>query len=222
MKKLLKKYGHIWVCGYILLYLPYFFWLESVITDNYKIMHVALDDVIPFSEYFIVPYMIWFFYVSGAVLYFFFTDKQDYFRLCTFLFIGMTISMMICTFYPNGTDLRVEVDPNKNVFCYLVQKIHDSDTPANVFPSIHVYNSLGCPHQRHEQRTPERITDGSAGAPLSSWWLICMSTVFLKQHSVVRCHRCHGAGLRHVPVCIWQCLCTSAIERKDRRLPVKK
>ena len=61
MKKLLKKYGHIWVCGYILLYLPYFFWLESVITDNYKIMHVALDDVIPFSEYFIVPYMIWFF-----------------------------------------------------------------------------------------------------------------------------------------------------------------
>ena len=74
MKKLLKKYGHIWVCGYILLYLPYFFWLESVITDNYKIMHVALDDVIPFSEYFIVPYMIWFFYVSGAVLYFFFTE----------------------------------------------------------------------------------------------------------------------------------------------------
>ena len=92
MKKLLKKYGHIWVCGYILLYLPYFFWLESVITDNYKIMHVALDDVIPFSEYFIVPYMIWFFYVSGAVLYFFFTDKQDYFRLCTFLFIGMTMA----------------------------------------------------------------------------------------------------------------------------------
>ena len=49
MKNLLKKYGHIWVCGYILLYLPYFFWLESVITDNYKIMHVALDDMIPFS-----------------------------------------------------------------------------------------------------------------------------------------------------------------------------
>ena len=99
VKNLLKKYGHIWVCGYILLYLPYFFWLESVITDNYKIMHVALDDMIPFSEYFIIPYIIWF-YVSGAVLYFFFTDKQDYYRLCAFLFIGMTISMMICTFYP--------------------------------------------------------------------------------------------------------------------------
>ena len=184
MKTLLKKYGHIWVCGYILLYLPYFFWLESVITDNYKIMHVALDDVIPFSEYFIVPYMIWFFYVSGAVLYFFFTDKQDYFRLCTFLFIGMTISMMICTFYPNGTDLRVEVDPNKNVFCYLVQMIHNSDTPANVFPSIHVYNSLGV---HISVMNSERLRNHK-WVRRSSFIImvaICMSTVFLKQHSVV-------------------------------------
>ncbi len=207
MKKLLKKYGHIWVCGYILLYLPYFFWLESVITDNYKIMHVALDDVIPFSEYFIVPYMIWFFYVSGAVLYFFFTDKQDYFRLCTFLFIGMTISMMICTFYPNGTDLRVEVDPNKNVFCYLVQMIHNSDTPANVFPSIHVYNSLGV---HISVMNSERLRNHK--------WVRRRSIYhhggYLHVHCIFetafggRCHRCHGAGLRHVPVCIWQCLCT--------------
>lgn len=184
MKNLLKKYGHIWVCGYILLYLPYFFWLESVITDNYKIMHVALDDAIPFCEYFIVPYIIWFFYVSGAVLYFFLTDKQDYYRLCAFLFIGMTISMLICTVYPNGTDLRVEVDPHKNIFCYLVQKIHDSDTPANVFPSIHVYNSLGVhigimnSERLKEHRWVRRISFIIMTA-------ICMSTVFLKQHSVV-------------------------------------
>ena len=183
MKKLLKKYGHIWVCGYILLYLPYFFWLESVITDNYKIMHVALDDVIPFSEYFIVPYMIWFFYVSGAVLYFFFTDKQDYFRLCTFLFIGMTISMMICTFYPNGTDLRVEVDPNKNVFCYLVQMIHNSDTPANVFPSIHVYNSVAAFSAIHTCKNLQKHKGIRTGSFILTT-LIVLSTMFLKQHSI--------------------------------------
>ena len=77
-----------------------------------------------------------------------------------FSFIGMTISMMICTFYPNGTDLRVEVDPNKNVFCYLVQMIHNSDTPANVFPSIHVYNSVRGPYQCYRQRTPEKSQMG--------------------------------------------------------------
>ena len=147
-------------------------------------MHVALDDAIPFCEYFIVPYIIWFFYVSGAVLYFFLTDKQDYYRLCAFLFIGMTISMLICTVYPNGTDLRVEVDPHKNIFCYLVQKIHDSDTSANVFPSIHVYNSVGVhigimnSEQLKEHRWVRRISFIIMTA-------ICMSTVFLKQHSVV-------------------------------------
>ena len=184
MKNLLKKYGHIWACGYILLYFPYFFWLESVVTDNYKIMHVALDDMIPFCEYFIIPYIIWFFYVSGAVLYFFLTSKPDYYRLCAFLFIGMTISMLICTIYPNGTDLRVEVDPDKSIFCYLVQKIHDSDTPANVFPSIHVYNSLGV---HISVMNSERLKNCKWVRRCSFIIMvaICLSTVFLKQHSVV-------------------------------------
>ncbi len=184
MKNLLKKYGHIWACGYILLYLPYFFWLESVVTDNYKIMHVALDDMIPFCEYFIIPYIIWFFYVFGAVLYFFLTSKPDYYRLCAFLFIGMTISMLICTIYPNGTDLRVEVDPDKSIFCYLVQKIHDSDTPANVFPSIHVYNSLGV---HISVMNSERLKNCKWVRRCSFIIMvaICLSTVFLKQHSVV-------------------------------------
>lgn len=96
----------------------------------------------------------------------------------------MTISMMICTFYPNGTDLRVEVDPNKNVFCYLVQMIHNSDTPANVFPSIHVYNSLGV---HISVMNSERLRNHK-WVRRSSFIImvaICMSTVFLKQHSVV-------------------------------------
>ena len=143
MKNLLKKYGHIWVCGYILLYLPYFFWLESVITDNYKIMHVALDDMIPFSEYFIIPYMIWFVYVSGAVLYFFFTDKKGYYQLTAFLFTGMTIFLIICTVFPNELNLRPHTFANDTVFTRLVQQLYSTDTPTNVLPSIHVYNSLG-------------------------------------------------------------------------------
>ena len=86
--------------SYILVYLPWFFYLEQKVTDNYAVMHVALDDRIPFNEYFIIPYLFWFVYVAGAVLYFFFTDKQDYYRLCTFLFVGMTISLLICTVFP--------------------------------------------------------------------------------------------------------------------------
>ncbi|MDO4268839.1 MAG: phosphatase PAP2 family protein [Eubacteriales bacterium] len=184
MKNLLKKYGHIWVMGYVLLYLPWFFHLEANTPAQYTVMHAALDDKIPFNEYFIIPYLFWFVYVAGAVLYFFFTNKTDYYRLCGFLFVGMTISMIIFMIFPNGTDLRVSVNPDKNVFCRLVDIIHAADTPTNVFPSIHVYNSLGVHFAVMNSRSL-RDRRGVRWFSLAAMVLICMSTVFLKQHSVL-------------------------------------
>ena len=106
MKKLMKKYGHVWILSYGLIYLPWFAALQQNVGKPYHVMHTALDDLIPFNEYFIVPYLLWFLYVAAAIAYFFFTSKDDYYRLCTFLFTGMTISLLVCTLYPNGTDFR--------------------------------------------------------------------------------------------------------------------
>lgn len=47
MKGLIKKYGHIWVLSFGLLYLVWFFYLEKTVTRQYHVMHVALDDYIP-------------------------------------------------------------------------------------------------------------------------------------------------------------------------------
>lgn len=184
MKNLLKKYGHIWALSYGFVYLPWFFYLERTVNDNFTVMHTALDDRIPFSEYFIIPYLLWFVYVAGAVLYFFFTDKRDYYRLCIFLFTGMTISLLVCTFFPNGTDLRVPVDPNKNLCSYLVALIHSADTSTNVFPSIHAYNSLGVHFAVMNSKRLQKIKWVRRGS-LMLMIAICLSTVVLKQHSVI-------------------------------------
>lgn len=143
MKKLMKKYGHVWILSYGLIYLPWFTALQQNVGKPYHVMHTALDDLIPFNEYFIVPYLLWFLYVAAAIAYFFFTNKDDYYRLCTFLFTGMTISLLVCTLYPNGTDFRPAIDPDKNIFCLLVAKLWSIDPCINVFPSIHAYNSIG-------------------------------------------------------------------------------
>lgn len=184
VKNLLKKYGHIWAMSYGFIYLPWFFYLERNVTGNYAVMHVALDDLIPFNEYFIIPYLLWFVYVAGAVLYFFFTSRQDYYKLCIFLFTGMTISLLVCTFFPNGTDLRTSVDPAKNLCSQLVAAIHSADTSTNVFPSIHAYNSLGV----HFAVTNSRALRDKIWVRRGSMVLmaaICLSTVVLKQHSVI-------------------------------------
>ena len=183
MKTLLKKYGHIWVAGYIFIYLPWFIFLEKTVI-HYTIIHVTLDDYIPFCEYFIIPYLLWFVYIAVFFLYFFFTDKQSYYKLCIFLFTGMTVSMLICTFFPNGTNLRVAVDGSKNICSRLVAMVHAADTPTNIFPSVHAYNSLGIHFSIiNSQALREKVWLRRCSFLLMI--AICLSTVVLKQHSVI-------------------------------------
>ena len=116
---------------------------------HYKLIHVALDDHIPFCEVFIVPYLLWFLYVAVTVMYFFFKDKDDYFKCCTFLFTGMTVFLLVST----------------------------------LWPSIHVYNSLGC----HFAIAKSRHFAQHKGIRFGSLVLcvsIILSTMFTKQHSV--------------------------------------
>lgn len=184
MKHLLQKYKHAWILSYAFIYIPWFLYLEKTVTHNYYNIHVRLDDFIPFNEYFIIPYLLWFLYVAGAILYFFFTDKNDYYKLCTFLFIGMTISLIICTLFKNGTDLRPIVNPDKNIFSWLVSALHSADTSTNIFPSIHAFNSivvhLAITNSKALQKHP-LISKLSFILMIA----ICLSTVCLKQHSVV-------------------------------------
>ena len=60
LKKLIKKYGHIWIMAYFAIYLPWFLYLEKHVTTRYHVMHSVVDDWIPFNEYFIIPYFLWF------------------------------------------------------------------------------------------------------------------------------------------------------------------
>ena len=179
-----RKYKHAWLLLYAFIYLPWFCYLEKTVTRNFHVMHASLDDLIHFNEDFIVPYLLWFLYVVAAIFYFLITSKEDYYKLCVFLFSGMTISLIICTFFRNGTDLRPVIDPDKNIFTALVAYIYRTDTCTNVFPSIHVYNSIGV-HiavARSERLRGHRLIRLGSGLLMIS---ICMATVFLKQHSVI-------------------------------------
>lgn len=183
MRALLKKYRHVWTLLYFPIYLAWFAFLERTVTRRFHVVHVALDDVIPFVEFFIVPYLLWFAYVAVGMLYFFFHNVSDYYKLCAFLFVGMTVFLFISTVYPNGHYLRPSVFPRDNLCTSLVQWLYATDTPTNLFPSIHVYNSIGihlavCGSRELKKHRAVQI--GSGILMLS----IILSTMFLKQHSV--------------------------------------
>ena len=182
-KTTVKKYNHAWVFLYLLIYLPWFHYLETRTNVHYYIIHSPLDDYIPFLEIFIVPYLLWFLFVAITALYFFFTNKQDFYRLASFLIAGMTAFLVICTVFPNGLNLRPTTFTRDNIFTDLVKMLYKADTSTNVLPSIHVYNSLGVSiaiaHSDKLKKHP-RICIGAYVLTV----LIILSTMFLKQHSV--------------------------------------
>ena len=79
---------------------------EKHVTTHYHVIQIRLDEHIPFIEYFIIPYLLWFVFIVAAFLYFFFTDVPGFYRLAKFMFTGMTVFLIICTIFPNGQDLR--------------------------------------------------------------------------------------------------------------------
>ncbi len=171
---------------YAMLYLNWFRFLEETVTPDSRIhiMRCAADDLIPVLPVFIVPYLFWFAYVLGAIIYFGFHDPDEMTRLGISLSCGMTLCLLICTFFPNGTDLRIPADPGSGPFSGLLWIIQRADTAANVFPSIHVCNTLIVNDAaRHSRDFRDRPGILSASAVISL--LICCSTVFLKQHSLL-------------------------------------
>ncbi len=185
MKAFFQKYRHGWVLLYAFIYLPWFLWLESLANQPYHVIHVWLDDKIPFVEYFIVPYLLWFVYVGAVFFYLFLKGtKKEFYRYCCFLFSGMTLFLIISTVYPNGHLLRPTSFPRHNLFTLAVQLLYQADTPTNIFPSIHVYNSIAA--HRAVMNNPK--LSGNRLIRVGSFILmvsIILATMFLKQHSAL-------------------------------------
>ena len=184
MKQFFRTHKHIWTVSYALIYLPWFIWLESRANQPYHVIHMAIDDKIPFVEHFIIPYLLWFLYVAAVYVYLFFQSKKEFYQYCAFIFTGMTLFLIISTVYPNGHLLRPEEFERHNIFTAMVQFLYQADTSTNILPSIHTFNSIGA-HLAvvHNRKLYENrwIRNGSRLLMVS----ILLSTVFLKQHSML-------------------------------------
>ena len=94
----------------------------------------------------------------------------------------MTLFVLVSAIYPNGLSIRPVLAHPKNISEYLVSLIYMADTPTNVLPSIHVYNSIGMAIAIYSVKTLpvyERVGSLFLGI------MITISTVFVKQHGII-------------------------------------
>ena len=150
---------------------------------SYFPVYSTLDDLIPLCEYFLIPYLFWFLYLIGMHIYTLFYDIQAFRKLMLFIIISYTITLLIYLVFPTCQELRPASFERNNVFTRILADYYQFDTNTNVCPSIHVIGSVAvwCAswHIRPLQTPVWRI------AFSLSTVLICISTVFLKQHSIV-------------------------------------
>lgn len=150
---------------------------------HYYSMHCPLDDMIPFCEWFLIPYLLWFVYLIGTIVYTFFFDVAAFKRMMYFIIITYSITMLIYLVFPTCQDLRPTQFARDNVLTRFVAWFYNFDTNTNVCPSIHVLGSvaamLGLCDCRRLQNPKLKLLF------ILLCVLICISTVFMKQHSVL-------------------------------------
>lgn len=184
MKKFLYQYKHAWVFLYFIMYLPWYFGIQQRTNIIFHDVYVSIDAMIPFVSWFIIPYVYWFLFVAGTVAYFFFTNREDFYKCVAFLFIGMTVCLIAFTLYPTSFDHR-PVSVEGNALCqFLVNFIYSADKNQNVCPSIHVYNSIGCAIAIMKSHRFQGHMGMNIFAVVSAV-MITLSTMFVKQHSII-------------------------------------
>ena len=182
-KAWLRRTPEFWaLLGFMAAYLLLFFWLDLAVKEPRFILHSPLDDMIPFNEWFAVFYFLWFPIFPGSLLAFLLLDKADFWELCFVVFTGAVISFAAYIWLPTGLELRPEVLPRDNFFSRLMQFIWLVDSPRNVCPSLHCSISAAIALVTCRSRSL-RGRGLLKAAVVLVMLLICLSTMFVKQHS---------------------------------------
>lgn len=177
------EYRHLLLLLYWPIYGLTFLILERGLTLTYHPVESALDAKIPFCEYFVPAYYFWFVFLIGIHFYTAFFDVPAFKKLMYFIIITYTLTSIIYIIYPTKQELRPAEFARDNIFVIIVKGLYDFDTNTNVCPSLHVIGSFAVLFtSRHCGRL--RTFWRQLGF-ISATVLICLSTVFLKQHSVI-------------------------------------
>lgn len=142
-----------------------------------------IDDWIPFEEWFFLPYIFWFILLLGMNLYLGLCHPGGYRKFMYFIMLTYSATLLVYVIYPTCQNLRPESFERDNFLTRFAADFYAYDTNTNVCPSLHVIGSYAVVFgawDTERLRTPFwKITFFFVAT------LIAVSTVFVKQHSVI-------------------------------------
>lgn len=177
------RFAHLkYLSGWIV-YFIFFFLTENLIpAEACRPIHCRLDDLIPFLEGFLIPYVFWYVLIAISLLYFALYNPDSFKKLMTFIIVTQITAVAIYILFPSRQDLRPAVFPRDNILTRCIGLLYRLDTNTGVCPSLHVAYSLGIASVWLREKGVSRLWKGFV---VTAVLLICLSTVFIKQHSVL-------------------------------------
>lgn len=177
------EYSHLkLLLGWVFYFVFYFLTENLIPPESCHPMHCTLDDMIPFCEYFFIPYTFWYLLIVISLGYFLLYDVDSFKKLQTYIIITQIVAMAVYIIYPSRQDLRPEVFARDNIFTHIAALIYSFDTSTGVCPSLHVAYSLGIASVWLKKKDSSLLWKCFIVFAVIT---ICISTMFVKQHSAV-------------------------------------
>ena len=168
--------------GWVVYFILYFLTENLIPAEDCYPVWCPLDDVIPFNELFVIPYVGWYVLIVISLGYFLLYHVENFKGLQTYIMITQGLAMVCYILWPSRQDLRPTEFPRENVLTWIMGIIYGADTNTGVCPSLHVAYSLGIASAWLKEKS-------------GAWYvktivvifvvLVCLSVAFTKQHSVV-------------------------------------
>lgn len=177
------EFSHLKLLGGWIVYFILYFLTENLIPlSRCHVVHSALDDMIPFTEGFAIPYCFWFLLIVITLGWFLLYDVESFKRVQVFIMVTQAVAMLVYIIWPSMQDLRPTVFPRDNFLTHVMAFIYRFDTPTGVCPSLHVAYSLGmasvwCKCKKAHPAWKAFVVLAAV--------VISAATAFVKQHSVV-------------------------------------
>lgn len=166
-----------------LVYFAFYFLTENLIPpERCHVIHCALDDLIPFNEFFLIPYTFWYLLIVFSLVWFALYNVEHFRNLQTYIMITQAVAMTVYILYPSRQDLRPTEFVRDNLFTHIAAFLYTFDTNTGVLPSLHVAYSLGIASTWLKEKQASPLWKAFV---VFATILISISTTFVKQHSAL-------------------------------------
>ncbi len=179
------KFRHLFLLLVWPAYIVTYVLTEKFISGPFHDIYCSLDVKIPFCEFFVIPYVLWYAMLAFVGLYTLFFDVPSFRKFHKFLIIACVITFTFYIIFPNEQNLRPNLDgyARDNICVDIMRSLYKNDTNTNVFPSVHVIFSLGMLFTMWDSKHFSGWLSRTIVTLLAL--LVCLATVFLKQHSLL-------------------------------------